>query len=281
MAATNIQAAAVRQSSKAWLTLRTCAGVAPSAEYNYSYLVWKYRCFWTKGVWSAFILCGAILLPSKGAVNPGPAPAHSLPQNDKSAWQANWAVLEPQLAHLDPEMFYACARNSLYMFLHLSGNKAVSFDEVKAAVPLTAPYGASLNSLLEAAKKLRCDAQVRLYNPKDFTSVPLPAIVHLSNNPIMAAAHFGVMYKTDAVWVYLIDGTTAEPYKVRRTKFSGADWWTGYALIQKRSSLSFFMDNGWPALGAALLVVDIILFVTLAREFKRRRRAGPANDCHS
>ena len=225
-----------------------------------------------KGVWLALFV--AVLLPPKAASSEKRTPEYAQRQEDVRSWQTEWAALEPQLARLDPGMFFACARNALYVFLHLSGNKAISFDEVKAVVPLTAPYGTSLKSLLEAARKLGCDAEVRLYNSRDFDSVPLPAVVHISNSPIMAYAHFDVMYKRDSEWVYLIDGTTAQQYKVRRTKFGGDDWWTGYALVQKRSIFAFVVDECWPALGAAFLVTDIALLIW-RREFKRRRGDCP------
>lgn len=176
----------------------------------------------------------------------------------------NWEILEPQLAQQDAELFFSCGRNALYIFfLHLYGENAVSFDEVKALVPVISPYGTSLNSLLQAAVKLHCDAEVRLYNLKDYASVPLPAVVHLRRGPVVGISHFDVMYKRDAHWVYLIDGTTAEPYKSVPSKFSEGHWWTGYALIQKRSVLARLLEEQWVYVGAPLLIANALLFVNV------------------
>lgn len=192
-----------------------------------------------------------------------------LPASDKihapEVEQTEWAALAPQLARLDPQLFFACGRNALYIFIIISsGENAISFDEVKAAVPVSAPYGTSFKSLLEAASKLGFKSEVRMYNPRDHASVPLPAIVHINDGPIKTMAHFDVMYKRDADYVYLIDGTTAQPYKTRHSRFSESDWWTGYALIRKRSIFSFIIDEYWPFLGVALLAVNVCLFKTIA-----------------
>src|SRR5438093_11513752 len=94
-----------------------------------------------KGVWLALFV--AVLLPPKAASSEKRTPEYAQRQEDARSWQTEWAALEPQLARLDHGMFLPCARNARYVFLHLCGTKAITFDEVQAGAPLTAPYGLS------------------------------------------------------------------------------------------------------------------------------------------
>ena len=183
---------------------------------------------------------------------------------------AQWAVLGPQLERLDAEMYFTCARNALYVFLIcLPGHIVPSFEEVKEAVPVKAPYGTSMKALLEAAIKLGCNAEIRLYSPGDCNSIPLPAIVHTTAGRINEIHHFDVMYKRDREWLYLINGTTSKPYKIRHSRFGEGDWWTGYALIRKRSLFTIMLDKYWPHVVTFLLVSNGAL---LARSVLRMRR---------
>jgi predicted double-glycine peptidase len=202
---------------------------------------------------------------------------HILSQVDVSPTNAEFAMAESQLASLDSDKFFCCGPNALYMFMLLSGQSAISLEEVKLAVPLSSPQGASLLSILCAAREMGVNAEVRKYRPQDYDAVPLPAIVHIHQRGAAPwSSHYDVMYKKDAMFVYLLDGTTGQIDRIRRTKFASGAWWTGYSLTQKRSVFAFIIDECWPGLAACFLATDVVVLVMWMRRVKQCSLKQPA-----
>ena len=168
-------------------------------------------------------------------------------------------VLADQLSDVDAELFLTCARNALYMYVTLLSNKdTVHYADIKKVVPVKAPYGTSYKALLQAAKERGYPSEVRLYNLNEPDSVPLPAIVQ-TRAEINGLNHFDVLYKRDSKYLHLLHGTTAASYRITRSRFCEGSWWTGYALIEKRSKSEIVLDNYWPHITAILLIVTIYL----------------------
>lgn len=162
----------------------------------------------------------------------------------------------PNFELLDAEKFFSCGRNALYMFLLLSDYSSISFKMLSTAIPLSSPQGTSLIALNDAARNLGVKTEARFYLPEQYKAVPLPAIVHICREGSPRwRSHFDVMYRIDDDYVYLLNGTTAQPYQVQITKFGSGDWWTGYALIEERSRWEIVTDRYWATFLWVLLIV--------------------------
>lgn len=172
----------------------------------------------------------------------------------------------PSTESLNYEEFFSCGPNALYMFMIVSGHPTVSLEAVKAEIPITSRQGSSLLALRNAARKFGIETEMLCYSRQRADSVPLPAIVHISHLDLgtFAPYHFDVMYKMDADWVYLLNGTTAESTRVRRSKFPA--WWTGYALIQKRSFFPRMLDQWWPGMAICLFIANLVVFAIWFRK---------------
>ena len=157
----------------------------------------------------------------------------------------------------------ACGPNSLYMFLILSGHSNVS-------LPLTHNIpssfdGVSLATLRDIAGKLNIDVEIRRYRPKDIALVPLPAIVQFRSSPAaIGLHHFYVIYKVGPWRVDMLDGTTGLKESIKRSSLT--DFWTGYAMSNKKSNNSWLANRfSLAGLLACVLLADLILIVGLAR----------------
>ena len=161
-----------------------------------------------------------------------------------------------------------CGPNALLAFLILSGRPQTTLAEL-GNIPVTSE-GASLLSLRDAANQLGVKTEVRHYAIDALDSLPLPAIV------LFKPQHFAVIYKVDHEHFYLIDGTTALPDVGRKSRLP--DFWTGYALIEKRTlgglpwHLRWVIVTALALLGAECAVLGYILWRRRLRNPKDRGR---------
>lgn len=160
----------------------------------------------------------------------------------------------------------ACGPNALFIFLVLSGHSEVTLERLWD-IPVSSD-GASLLALSGAVRKFHIDVEIRLYRPEEVGRIPLPAIGQFKTSmDSITPFHFGVIYKVDSKRVYVLDGTTGFKQSFRRSRLH--EFWTGYAMTEKRSLATRMMNQWQPALLAACLV--IIDLITLAFWFRRRR----------
>lgn len=134
---------------------------------------------------------------------------------------------------LDYREALECGPNALFMFLILAGHNEVQFRQLQS-LPLS-PDGVSLLTLCQAAKLYGVRAQVRHYRTNEIGSIPLPAVIALeTSRTSLTPFHFDVLYKVQENRLFLLNGTTGEPFEIPIHKMP--IFWKGYAMIAPQSS---------------------------------------------
>jgi hypothetical protein len=159
-----------------------------------------------------------------------------------------------------------CGPNSLYLFLVLSGHSEVTLEQLEN-VPVS-PEGTSLASLREVARQFNVETEIRRYDFEEIDRIPLPAIGQFrTTSASLTALHFDVIYRVDSENVYLLNGTTGEPFFIRRRP-NLRRWWTGVAMFENRSLASRIMDQWRVLSGAGLVAINLVA----SRYWFRRRK---------
>jgi len=166
---------------------------------------------------------------------------------------------------------FMCGPNSLFMLLILSGHADVTLERLKN-IPMDLE-GTSLLNLRDAAREFHMETEIRHYQPQDVDPVPLPAIVQFkSYGSSITAHHFNLLYKVDARRAYMIDGTSGVGISCARSRLP--DWWTGYALIEKRPVSLFTRNGNLGQLVGCLIAFDLIVLSVL-RLWSKRTQIPP------
>lgn len=164
--------------------------------------------------------------------------------------------------------YLRCGPNSLFLFLHLLGRSDVSLLQLEHLE--ISSEGSSLLTLCNAANELGVNAEIRRYRSEEIEFVPLPAIIQFKNySSSLTPYHFNVVYRIDAERYYMIDGTSG-------ARFSGLlerlpYFWTGYAMVEKRSQVSRMFERfvSLPVAGA-LVLINIVIATVSIRSGKRQ-----------
>lgn len=164
-----------------------------------------------------------------------------------------------------------CGPNALFMFLMMSGQEAVSFEDLLRSVPISSE-GASMLALRDVARRCGVPAEVRQYEPQEIDWMPLPALIQTKKDQVIIPHHFDVVYRVDGERVYLLDGTTGEKDYIRRSKL--ANFWTGYALIHPQSLGATVTDRYWHVLVGFLGLANCAVVFGWLRNARRRRHAA-------
>ena len=161
----------------------------------------------------------------------------------------------------------ACGPNSLFMFLILSGYSNVTFSQFED-IPVF-PNGASLLSLRDASAKYGVRTEIRRYRHEDIVSLPVPAIVQLTNHAGHSPYHFNVIYKVTSGRCHMLDGITGERFWCHRENLR--NWWTGYALVGGQPPSAIGSNVRLMVfVSACLLTINLVFFVNFIRSLKRQ-----------
>lgn len=165
-----------------------------------------------------------------------------------------------------------CGPNSLYMFLILCGKKSLTLEQLNGIAIST--NGSSLLELRDVAKQFGVDTEIRHFSPAEVEAMPLPAIGQFNTSPAsVTRLHFDVIYGFDPVYLHLLNGTTGQPFMIRRTKLPS--FWTGYAMVEKRSVFQRTLQSGRMQLIASVVAaLEFAALVVRWPAFKRKCNAG-------
>ncbi|HLX72684.1 MAG TPA: cysteine peptidase family C39 domain-containing protein [Verrucomicrobiae bacterium] len=177
-----------------------------------------------------------------------------------SAW-ASEPGISPQAGEIYRVEALKCGRNSLFMFLILSGHPEVTMDEL-ASLSGT-EEGVSLSSICEMAKRHNVNAEVRHYSPGEAGSIPLPAIIQLDfggPDPSIRTLHFVVLYRVNSDEGLVLDGTTGFKEQISAAKLT--QLWTGYAMVERRSVFSRLIKGhtAWVLIGFLLVTNGVVVW---------------------
>jgi ABC-type bacteriocin/lantibiotic exporter with double-glycine peptidase domain len=123
------------------------------------------------------------------------------------------------------------------------------------ALPVSS-NGVSLVSMRDTAKRLGVETEIRRYRVEDIDSLPLPAIAPFKTSDVsVTPLHFDVIYRLDANYIYLLNGTTGAEESIYRPKLQ--NFWTGVALSQKRPRIN--KTTAMIFLGVFLTITDLAI----------------------
>jgi hypothetical protein len=153
-----------------------------------------------------------------------------------------------------------CGRNSLFMFLVLSGHSEVTIDQLSSLSGTE--EGISLSDICKMARRYNVSSEVRHYSADEVGYIPLPAIIQLEfiGSDSTRTLHFVVPYKVNSEGIFVLDGTTGFKSYIPRAKFTRL--WTGYAMVGKRSFLSHLIEGrtAWILIGFLLIMNGAIVW---------------------
>jgi len=157
-----------------------------------------------------------------------------------------------------------CGPNCLLAMLRLYG-RPVNPGDIMRYYPLH-PDGMSLMELRQASGELELAGDVRLFEDRVLAGrLAMPIIAHCRAKDSPRAGHYVVVTSAGERSVTFLDGTTGGTQTMSNEAF--AEYWTGYALVPRRSLAGVPMSIVY-ASGALLCLVLLLV----ARAVVRVRR---------
>lgn len=131
-----------------------------------------------------------------------------------------------------PRVANICGPNALLMFLVLCERDELVDDQIMDGIPCNT-NGASLLQLRDICNSLGLPCEIRQYHSSEMDRMPLPALIHSRRSS--GAPHYFVVYQMTPDGFLALDGTTAKEFQISKERM--ADYFTGYAIVRKRSFL--------------------------------------------
>jgi len=169
----------------------------------------------------------------------------------------------------DDAMSRMCGPNCLLALLRLYGHPVTPSDMMRY-YPLH-PEGMSLMELRQASGELGLAGDVRLFEDRVLSGrLATPIIAHCRAKDSPRAGHYVVVTSAGERSVTFLDGTTGGTQTMSNEAF--AEYWTGYALVPRRSLTGVPMSIVY----ASGVLLCLVLFLVARAVVRARKIQGQA-----